>query len=348
MDTATVSSTPSGTTETSTAAPATGALPSSVTPGQRPTFEQAFAADTAPDSLESPASLDAPTTQAAETPAPESAIHPSTDKGPPQEKWPAILDNARVKAKAEAQAEFDRDFGWMRGAPQEQWVRMAEIGREMSNPPEFLEKYFAEAANDPTHGAAVRSWAARTLASRAPKQVDLSPDVTVQDDQGREVARTFSADRVQAIVQQAVQDAIGKEIAPLKQDHAQRQAQEQRQAVERRQAETHKQLEASADAVLADLADLLDVTAETPPDQAKALYDEVEALLTADPSLSPHKAAMQVRKTRIVPKLQGNAQKSVLDDLNKRAAAQGMNPAGAAIAPTHRPRSFNDPALKWD
>lgn len=350
MDATTVSSTPSATTETpSPAAPATSAPSPAITPGQRPTMAEAFAADAALHPETSPAVPDGATTPPAETPTPESALHPSTPPGPiPFAVHKTALENARVKAGEEAVAQYRQQYGWAEQVPRETIQEWSGIAQQMaSDPPAFLEKYFADAATDPTHGPAVRSWAARTLATRAPKAVDLSPDVTVQDDQGREVARTFSADRVQAIVQHAVQEAIGKEIAPLKQDHAQRQAEQQRQAQTKREAATQQQLEASTDATLADLAALLEVTADTPPDRAKALYDEIETLMAADPKLSPHKAAMQVRQTRIVPTLAGKAQQSVLDDLNKRAAAQGVNPAGAVVSTAHRPKTLLDPSLVW-
>lgn len=341
------SPTPSPSPAMPSGAPPTSAPSPEITPGQRPTFDQVFAADAAPSTPESQPAAESATTQPGETTTTESATHPST-QGPPPDKWPAILDNARVKAKADAQAEFDRDFGWARQVPRETIQEWSGIANLMaSDPPAFLDKFFSEAATHPTHGAAVRSWAARTLASRAPKAVDLSPDVTVQDDQGREVARTFSADRVQAIVQHAVHEAIGKEITPLKQESDERKAAQAKQAQEQRATETRQRLEAQADGILADLAAILEITADTPPDQAKALYDELDAALAADAALTPHKAAMHLRQTRITPALQGKAQQQVLDDLNKKAAAQGFNPARTGHAPAHRPQSFQDPSLKW-
>ena len=349
MDTATVSTTPSTTTATPPAAAATSLPSESITPGQRPTFEQAFAADAAPPTPDPSAQPEGATTPPAEPSGTESAITPAPLQGPiPFTVHKTALDNARLKATQEAQATFDRDYGWAKSVPRDtiqEWSGIASL--MASDPPAFLDKYFAEAASHPTFGPQVKSWAARTLASRAPKAPDLSPDVTVQDAEGREVARTFSADRVQAIVQHAVQDAIGKEVGPLKQAHEQQQAAEQRKAVEAHQAETHKQLEAHADAVLADLSALLDVTENTPKETKDALFTELGALLDADPSLTPHKAAMQLRATRIVAALAGQAQKKVLDDLHKKAASQGMNPASAGVAPTHRPTSFHDASLKW-
>lgn len=339
-----VSTTPSESTPTPAAAPATSAPSESSTPGQRPTFEQVFAADAAP--VADPA---APPDQATTAPAPgtdPSAITPGPKQGPiPFDVHKTALENARQKATTEAQATFDRDYGWAKQIPQQTIQHWSGIAHLMaSDPPAFLEKYFAEAATHPTFGPQVKSWAAKTLAQRAgAKPPDLSPDVVVQDAAGREVARTFSADRVQAILQ----EALSKEIAPLKQDLDSRRQREQQWQAAARQAEATQRLEASTDAVLADITDLLDISDQTPQPDKDALFTELSALLDADPQLTPHKAAMQLRKTRIVPTLQGKAQQRVLDDLTQKAGAQAMNPSRTSVAPAHRPKSFNDPALKW-
>jgi hypothetical protein len=50
----------------------------------------------------------------------------------------------------------------------------------------------------------------------------------------------------------------------------------------------------------------------------------------------------------VVPKLRAREQAQVLDDLKTKAnASSGVNPSGAAIASTRRPKDFNDPSLKW-
>ena len=343
-----VSSTPSPSPETPAAAPATEAPSPSSVPGQRPTFEQVFATDATSDTPTESAPPDEATTPPADATAP-GAIHPGPKQGPiPFEVHKTALDNARTKATAEAQATFDREYGWAKSIPPQtiqQWSGIASL--MASDPPAFLEKYFAEAATHPTFGPQVKSWAAKTLSRRTGTAQDLSPDVVVQDGEGREVARTFSAERVQAIVAHTVQDLLGKEVMPLKQDLEQRKAREQQQVMEARQADAAKRLEASTDAVLADISELLDITDATAPETRDALYGELNALLDADEKLSPHKAAMQLRKTRIVPTLEGKAQQQVLDTLTQKAGAQGMNPTRAGVASTHRPKSFNDPSLKW-
>lgn len=273
------------------------------------------------------------------------ASSPSTPQGPiPFAVHKQALENARTKAAAEKQAEFDQQYGWAKSIQPQTVERWSGIANLMAtDPPAFLERYFSEAAQHPQFGAQVKSWAAKTLAQRTQPAPDLSPDVVVQDANGHEVARTFSADRVQAIVEQAIQ----KSVAPFHQDLQTRQQREQQQQQQARQAEAQQKLEASTDAVLADISELLDISAETPQAQKDAYFSELTALLDADPQLTPHKAAMQLRKTRIVPQLQGQAQKQVLDSLTQKAGAQAMNPSRAGVAPAHRPTSFNDPSLKW-
>jgi hypothetical protein len=344
--------TPSATTPTSPAAPATSAPSESSLPGPRPTMAQAFAANAALTPETGSAPQGEASIQPAE-PAPDgSAPLPSTSTKPqgpiPFEVHHKALENARQKAAAEAQAVFDRDYGWARQIPQQtvqQWSGIANL--MASDPPAFLERYFSEAAMHPTFGPQVKSWAAKTLARRADIPADLSPDVVVQDADGREVARTFSADRVQAVLKARDKEFTDRELAPLKQDLEARKAQAEQWQRAQQQAEATKRLEASTDAVLADISELLDIGSETAPAERDALFGELTALLDADPQLSPHKAAMQLRKTRIVPALQGQVQRQVLDELNQKAGAQGMNPSRASNAPAHKPRSFNDPSLKW-
>jgi hypothetical protein len=347
MDDAGTTASSAAPTVTSPAAPATSAPPSSPAPAARPTFEQVFAAPPAAPTTPEIAVAPQGTTEPPVAPD-AAAVHPSAKPpGPiPFEVHKTALDNARAKATAEAQAAFDRDYSWAKQVSPETVQRWSGIASLMAtNPSAFLDQYFSEAATHPTFGPQVKSWAAKTLARRAePAAPDLSPDVVVQDPQtGREVARTFTAERVQAIVDAIVQ----KQVAPLRRDLETRQAREQQQQAEAQQAEASRRLEASTDAVLADLHDLLDITEQTPQAQKDALFSELTALLDANPQLSPHKAAMQVRKTRIMPALQGQVTQQVLDDLTHRAGAQAMNPSRAGIAPAHRPKSFNDPSLKW-
>jgi hypothetical protein len=49
----------------------------------------------------------------------------------------------------------------------------------------------------------------------------------------------------------------------------------------------------------------------------------------------------------VLPKLNATSQAQALDDLKTKAAASIANPASAAVATAKRPRSFNDPSLKW-
>jgi hypothetical protein len=313
---------------------------------------EAFAADAVLTPATGSAQPGEASTQPAE-PAPDaSAPLPSTSTKPqgpiPFEVHHKALENARQKAAAEAQAVFDRDYGWARQIPPatvQQWSGIANL--MASDPPAFLERYFSEAAMHPTFGPQVKSWAAKTLASRAAPAPDLSPDVVVQDADGREVARTFSADRVEALLKARDKELKERELAPLMRDLEARQLREQQQQRVAQQAEATRRLEASTDAVLDDISEILDIGSETSPVERDALFGELTALLDGDPHLSPHKAAMQLRKTRIVPAEKGQVQRQVLDELNQKAGAQGMNPSRASNAPAHKPRSFNDPSLKW-
>jgi hypothetical protein len=342
MDDTSTDTTSAATTETSPAAPATSAPSPSVAPDQRPTFEQAFAADAARQTPETQPATESPTTPAAETTETTSAVHPSTEtQGPiPFTVHKTALDNARTKATQEAQATFDRDYGWAKAIPREtiqEWSGIAQL--MASDPAAFMEKYFAEAVAHPTHGPGVKSWAAKTLAARVPPADTMpAPDVQIVDAQGNVTGLTYSDTQLakrDEWRERQLMEKVGTELQPFKQEREQKQA-------EAREAARKQEVAASVDDVMADIAAVLEI----PVDAANPLFVKVGELMDAE-HLSPHKAAMRVRQEYVVPKLAGSVQTKVLEDLQTKAAAAGMNPAGAVVATTKRVSSLLDPSLSW-
>lgn len=338
------------TTGTSTAATIASPTPAAssagasgtIAPAERPTFAQAFASDAASTPTDSQAQPEAATTQPAETTDAQATLNPSTDKAPPQETWPKILENARTKAKAEATAEFDRDHGWAKSIPREtiqEWSGIASL--MASDPAQFLEKYFAEAATHPTFGPHVKSWAAKNLAARTPKADAMpAPDVQIVGADGQVTGMAYSDKQQVAFAdwqKRQVLAEVGKELAPYKQEREQRLADEKQRAAEAEQTKLAKQQDTIADQTVAKIDRILDKNV--------ALYAHVQALI--DAGADPIDAALEVREKHIAPQLEGNAQKKVLDTLQTKAAAQGMNPAAASPATSRRPKSFNDPGLTW-
>lgn len=322
-------------TPTPSAAPATSGATSGET---RPaSFEEAFARDASASPAETPAtpssSTDqpAPATVAPETPTP--AVTPTP--GPiPYERHKSVLDNAyaeRDQARQEAlalRAQFDSPEG----------QRLRQWGQAYTqDPAAWFRQTVAElSAAHPDLVGQIRSDAARLLGSRQQAETSLEPDIPVYDESGREVNRTFSAERVQAIVQRAVADAIGREVQPIKQDFQQRKQQEYaRQESQRAEQSALAQFNEMKDepGFLVKGPDGKDVV---DPDIAKAFAEHPEWSLETC-----------YRKV-VGPKQRARAQAEQLDHLKtKAAAASGVNPAGAAVTSTHKPRSFHDPSLQW-
>jgi hypothetical protein len=305
-------------------------------------MQEAFARDATPPPTPASPSETAATGPDA-PPTPESATPPAPQGPIPFEAHKKILSNAYAERDALKQ-ELD-SVSWAKSIPQQQLQQWADISTLMaSNPAGFLERYFAEAVNDPRFASQVKSWAARTLSSRAAAQPDLTPNVEIVNEHGQVVGKTYSEDRLKALLEYEVSQRLQPLVAESEQRKAERVAQETQQ----RQLAEHQRLSAQVDDALADTFAVLEIAEDTPVAQKDALLGQVNALMQADPKLTVHKAAMQVRKTAIVPTLEEKARTKVLGDLKTKAGAQAVNPSGAIASTTHRPKSFNDPSLRWD
>ncbi len=345
MDATTVSTpTPASPAPAAPAAPATSAPASAPTPSQRPSFAEAFATDATAASSQTPAPEGAATTAPAEGQATDSATSPSEPKGPiPFDVHKTALENARIKAAEQAKQEFEQQFGWAKTVDRtavEDAMRLGQLYQ--SDRAGYIRQVLGEAVADPTLAPLVRSEAARVLGARAPQPVDLSPDIPVVDNNGQVVTHTFSADRVKAIVQHAVQEALQKEVAPLKQDFQTRQ---DRDAAIQAQRELDTQVQdiySEAIQMLpgfkeheAEIAKVFDAMPPFDPNDQRA----------ADKAL--RKAWHQVVGSTLANRDQTRTQ--MLDELKTKAAAGtgSVNPAGAAVTATKRPTSFHDASLSW-
>jgi hypothetical protein len=264
-----------------------------------------------------------------ETPAPPGAatIAPPDaspkPQEPPKETWPQILANARTKATAEAEAKFNQDFGWARAIPQQTIQEWSQIARRMSaDPIGFLNEYVAELQRHPTHSIALRSEAGRILSGHA--NGEPTPDVQLVNEQGQVTGTTYSAEGLAK--RDAWRDAqllekVQREFGPLK---AEREQERQTQAI----TAQRQQLESKADAVMAELGDILD--------GQTALFAEVDRVMGEHPDWSAHKAALEVRKLKITPQQQSTAQAAAADTFRKKAAAQTADGRASASTPPKR------------
>lgn len=307
----------------------------SPTPSERPTFAQAFAADAAAESHPATPSTDTPiaeqsaatTAQPAVTATAEGTVTPDAKPGePPTERWPDILKNAREKAAAEKQAEFDRDYGWAKTVPRETLQEWTGIAQKMATDPiAFLNDLQAEIANHPVFGPQLRSHAARTLASgRTPNDSDV-PDVEITDDTGKVIGK------LNDIVERRAQQLIAKEIGPLKQDFQTRQQREQ-------VAEHQRQVTQTVDSLYATATTELPHFKEHEAEIAKAMET-----IDGEAGTALYRAWAKV----VLPKLDAKSQAAQLVSLQTKAASGTVNPASPAASTTKRPTSFHDASLKW-
>lgn len=311
----------------------------------RPTFEAAFAAD-APvaDSLPAAADTPSPETDAAalasvDAIAPPADVPPTDgitpEQGPiPLERHKAVLDGAYKERDAFKQ-QLDQ-LSWatkVDRAAVEEYSRLGQMYQ--ADRPGFIRQLLAEASQNPELMPLVRSEAARVLGTRSqPSPVeDLSPDIPVMDANGQVVSQTYSADRVNRIVAKAVQDAITKEVGPIRQDFQTRQAAEKAAAAQ-------KQVDSYVSDSYSHLVDVL--PGFKAHEQAIA---KVMETIPGDPIVAAQKAWHQVVGSKLSNASETQAKQ--LEDLKTRAAASTVNPATAATATRHRPETFFSPDLTW-
>lgn len=280
------------------------------------------------------ASADATVPPAADTPPDGST--PAAGE-PPKERWADILTNARTKAAEEALA----PLAWAQGINPQEFSQIQTLARQLyggGNPVEGLQTLIAELRKDPQVEAQIRSFAAKTLAQRSQpaEPQEPQPDLPIQLEDGR-VVHLYSAEQQakrEAFLQRQWLASVQQELQPLKQAHEQ--TQQQAAAVARQQ-----QVDTFVSTTFADVQ-------TWPGMQDKAALAAVAKELSnarideSDPrevSLALNAAYRKV----VLPTLSQRTEASLLDSLQRKAAAStGVNP-GSAAATTSKPiRSFSD------
>lgn len=333
ISTPTASSTPA---PTSTSV-STGTTSASPTPAERPTFAQAFATDAATQTPPSTETGTA-TTQPAEGTDPQSATPPSTEaQGPiPYAVHKQTLENARTKAVTE----YRQTAGIDKAVDFATRINTDKVA--------FLRDYTREVLTDPVAGPAARAELARMFGglrqtaapqpAAAPAAEPMPPaDVQIVDANGTVVGMTYS-DK-----QQDLRDAWKER----RQEAARQKSETDKKTAEAKAVEWKKQANAKLDETMAEVADVLDLDESTPKEQRVQFFAKVNELMAQNPRMSAHRAALLVRNTVIKPAQAGKAEANVLESLKTKAAAQTVNPAGAVVAASSRPRSFMDKSLKW-
>lgn len=223
------------------------------------------------------------------------------------------LENARTKASTEALAKHRETFGWAEKIPQQQLQQWGTLANRITTDPiGYAADLIREIEQHPQLGPAWKARQGAQPVGRTDTTQSLDPDVEIRDDQGRVVGKTFSADRVTAIVQKAVSEAIGQEVQPLKAERDARQAEANRQQMETLKTQQTELVTKQADAILSDIEQILDGD--------KSLFDDVDKMMSQHPEMTPHAAALAVRKEKVVPKLKGAATQEAITEMQRKAA----------------------------
>jgi hypothetical protein len=326
-------------------------------PDDRPSFGQALAesgatdaggfdapVDATPDTPDVSASSadDTPLTgQPAATPieSPEAGASPSTSaqvKGPiPFERHEAVLKNTRTEYEQKLAA-----LSWAQDVPAEQAAQVAAFVKQAAgNPVEFVMQYADALLQNPEHAAALRSYAARTLGTRAaapaaPPQVAAGPDLgPVLEIDGiplptKAQRDAHEQDLIRRVVD-AVTQEVGGRIAPVE-SVAQALAQAKKDQADQEQRMTSaKTLMARATKWEGFAEHQKELAAELPAYMAANGYTDEQV----------KEALYDLYIERVVPKLRTTAQAGLLRDLKTRAGELGSSPAGAKNpAPTTHAR----------
>lgn len=287
-------------------------------------------ADDAPVDPTTPAPAIAAPDPAGDAPSEAEVVAPS-DKGPiPFERHKSIVENTRTKTLNEVASRVEQHFG----------PAIALQRQLQTDPVGTFTQLVDEALEHPQIGAAVLSHMARALSARRGQKTaavgaeEPGPDLTGQDDQGREV-RFYSAE------QQAKRDAwaraqilseVDARTAPLQQDLKSR---ADREAAERRNTEIRTTVTARLEKWRERPG-----FAEHEADIAAAQADYVRQGIDTWNALGL--AYADVVQAKVLPKAQATSQQDLVRQAVKKAAASTASPSMAAPSAKARASSWDE------
>jgi hypothetical protein len=196
----------------------------------------------------------------------------------------------------------------------------------------YIRALLDDALNDQVLAPVLRSEFGRRLAARPQAEAPIEPDIPVYDANGQLVSQTFSAERVQQIVQRAIAEAIGKEVGPIKQTFEQQRAQA-------KAAEQRQQMEQQIDAIYT-RAEKLPLFKEHDQEIAAAM----EKFADAHPSEQVYLAWADV----VLPKLDQHSQKKLLGHLQTQAAGASVAPNASTSSAPPKFKSFREAAEYYE
>ena len=310
------------------------------------TFAEAFAADAS--SASTPVQSQTATASAsADTTSPPAAGSPDgttpAPGEPPKERWADILDNARTKAREEAEAQW-QPYAWAKQVSAQEYQQVADLARRaQSDPIAYLQDFIKELRSNPTYDAQLKSLAARALAQRTtaqPTEPQLET-IPVELPDGRVVNLT-TADS------QAKREAWFKEqlLSQVKQDF-----QPVTETIESLKAKEQQALQQQTIArfVESTQADVLTWPGMSEQANQKAVAEELgRAQVDANDPQAVQLALNAAYRKVVLPSLQSKSESAVLDDLKRKAVAStSVNPGSAAASAPANVTSFYDKSLSW-
>ncbi len=314
------------------AAPATSEPSQTPAVSQRPgSFEEAFEQVAAKEKATDPAKAPATTTPAGQEPV------PSAEKPvgvPPEERWPTILENARSKAIASRDQQWQEKAGWVLSLPPQQQEAAPALVRDFYlNPAMFVANVYSTLKDHPQYGPQLRALIGGNghgNGHAASSEEGMpQPDVEVIDPRTNQVVSMTYSDKQlakrDAFLSKQYEQQINQRLAPFEQE---RQAAKQRaeQAEFDRQAKAV--VEQSTDRILKILGGRAD------------LIQHVNALL--DSGTHWLDAAIQVRDQHLIPQQQQQATVTAADTMRRKANANTANGSGSPVTPMTRPKTEKD------
>lgn len=317
-------------------APAPAASPS--------TFAEAFASEASP--------VSEPVETSTTTPA---AVQPGTETTePPQqtdERSPFIPRTRfdEVNTERNTLKAWREQHAWAERPEVQQIVQM--IANSKGDPMAFFAQQFADLAQHPTYSQQLRTFLGQQFGGlRQQRQAapatpqEPQPDVAIYNDQGQEVGRTFSAKALaerDAFLKHQLLQEVNQSFAPEMQTLKTIQQERQQQAAQTQASEFASSL----------VQEFQSIPGFDPKTHGPALAAEIAKIQLA-PDAHPAVVEAAARKAVlnvVLPTLGQKAQSSLLDNLQKKAAANtSVNPGSTAPSTPRAYTSFGQlPADAW-
>lgn len=261
-----------------------------------------------------------------------SVVDPATPSfGPiPYDRFKSV--NTRMQEAERRVKEMQDTYGDVLSVPADQAKQVMSFAKQLAQDPvQMAIQLSDQLMTHPIHGPQMASAAARWLASRRGQGPKPEPEPDLMAENG---APVYSAARLREWRQWADQQTearILQRIAPLEQ-------QAQATQRERQVMEVRQKADAEAGALL---------------DKAKEWYgfekhqESVTKAFQEHPTWTLQDAYLHVLHSEILPAMPAQAQAQVVAQLQQKAAAQTMNPAGGS--PLQQPDFKGDfkKALEW-